>query len=212
MEDRVSDAGDYVSRLLGLDDESNDPITEIRVCFVCDKQKPLEEFSPQHKGPLGRSIVCFSCSFQHSFIICGEQEKACFWCHEIKPLEEFYRHPQGKKGVTSHCKACQSRHAKNRRRVPLNKTQYAETTRRGWLKRKYRLTVEQYDCMVEKQGGVCAICGKPSCSRLCIDHNHASGEIRGLLCTRCNISLGVLEDEGFIKRATEYLMNYRAER
>jgi hypothetical protein len=50
--------------------------------------------------------------------------------------------------------------------------------------------------MLEEQGGVCAICGKPpEKERLCVDHSHANGMIRGLLCRCCNSGLGFFNDD-----------------
>lgn len=55
------------------------------------------------------------------------------------------------------------------------------------------MTPEQYDAMLSEQAGRCAICqDRPP--RLYIDHDHATGEVRGLLCNRCNVALGFLRD------------------
>lgn len=62
--------------------------------------------------------------------------------------------------------------------------------------RKYGLTQEQYDALFEKQYGVCAICKQPAGKpwfTLAIDHDHETGEVRGLLCVTCNTRLGFLE-------------------
>jgi Recombination endonuclease VII len=52
-----------------------------------------------------------------------------------------------------------------------------------------------YDALLESQGGVCAVCGKPSKKTLCVDHCHSTGTIRGLLCRKCNLGLGCLADD-----------------
>lgn len=58
------------------------------------------------------------------------------------------------------------------------------------------LTEEEYDKLLAKQGGVCAGCLKPPTNRrLCVDHDHKTGEIRGLLCFQCNYGLGWLKDD-----------------
>ena len=64
--------------------------------------------------------------------------------------------------------------------------------RKSYLKRKYGMTLEDYERMLEAQGGVCAICGEPRPEErtLHVDHDHETGEIRGLLCFRCNNALG----------------------
>ncbi len=68
--------------------------------------------------------------------------------------------------------------------------------RDSYLRRKYGITMEQYDLMLAEQDGGCAICKRsPSESiSLHVDHDHDTGRIRGLLCFRCNNSLGDLED------------------
>jgi hypothetical protein len=82
----------------------------------------------------------------------------------------------------------------------------------------YRLTVEQYDAMYEQQGGCCAICGdlkeswEPGVGIegrdrfLVVDHCHAQGHVRGLLCGNCNHGLGKFKDDiARLLAAAEYL-------
>ncbi len=69
--------------------------------------------------------------------------------------------------------------------------------------RRASVTPEQYGAMLAEQSGTCAICNEPpKKNRLAVDHNHLTGRVRGLLCIRCNITLGNLE-----KRKDSYL-NY----
>jgi hypothetical protein len=82
--------------------------------------------------------------------------------------------------------------------------------------KKFGLTVEEYDQMMERQGKVCAICNRPphvvmngSVKRLAVDHDHATGRVRGLLCDHCNRGMGLLRDSvETLKKAVEYLRNY----
>jgi len=78
----------------------------------------------------------------------------------------------------------------------------------------YGLTLEQYDSMLENQDGLCAICGKKSShshhKNLCIDHNHETGKIRGLLCDLCNKGIGCLRDDvDLLRSAVLYLEKYQ---
>ncbi len=87
--------------------------------------------------------------------------------------------------------------------------------RRCNLKKKYDLTPEEYEAMLEKQGGVCAICKSEERSgnrvRLAVDHNHKTGKVRGLLCSGCNTALGQFnEDLPRMKAALAYLLEYRS--
>src|ERR1035437_6171270 len=71
-------------------------------------------------------------------------------------------------------------------------------TRRAYLKRMFNITLEQYENMVKSQGDCCAICGKhrtKNGKRLAVDHCHATGNVRALLCSLCNKSLGGFKDD-----------------
>ena len=73
---------------------------------------------------------------------------------------------------------------------------------------KYGITRSAFESMLLGQGGVCAICktDKWGDRRPAIDHDHRTGEIRGILCFRCNLALGLLDDEpGRVMAAFEYL-------
>lgn len=66
--------------------------------------------------------------------------------------------------------------------------------RNARFQRLYGITVEQYDAMLNSQGGLCARCGQTSSGmRLAVDHCHDTGRVRGLLCGPCNTYLGRLE-------------------
>ena len=71
--------------------------------------------------------------------------------------------------------------------------------------KRYGVSTKQFIAMVEFQGGECAICHTvPNQRSLCIDHNHTTGEIRGLLCVGCNLLVGSLESE-YTEDARKYL-------
>lgn len=79
------------------------------------------------------------------------------------------------------------------------------------MDKSYGISEDEFNLMLQKQKGKCAICGttdwgRPSPS---IDHDHTTGKVRALLCNRCNRTLGLAEDspELLIKMA-EYLKNY----
>lgn len=82
-----------------------------------------------------------------------------------------------------------------------------QNRREADLKRKYRITVEDYDRMLTLQGGGCCICGStPKKRRLSVDHNHRTGRVRGLLCFPCNYGIGWLKDNAIkAKRIANYI-------
>lgn len=89
----------------------------------------------------------------------------------------------------------------------MTKAERAAYDREKRLKAEYGLTAEQYDAMVEAQGGLCAICGQVEDGKpLVVDHCHDSGRVRGLLCNACNAGLGFMRDsQRSLLRAVEYL-------
>ena len=83
-----------------------------------------------------------------------------------------------------------------------------ERERVGQLRRKYGITNEEYDEMFKKQDGRCLVCGETSDKVLCVDHDHKTGRVRGLLCYRCNTALGHLRDDPeIIMKLYEYMLS-----
>jgi len=82
----------------------------------------------------------------------------------------------------------------------------------GILRRTYGITLACYEDMHKAQKGLCAICGRPDevdGRRLAVDHNHDTGEVRGLLCGPCNRALGLLQDSTkVLENASKYLTKY----
>lgn len=91
-----------------------------------------------------------------------------------------------------------------------------EYRRRAQLKRNYNLTIEEYADILENQDYSCGVCGIDKCSsgrRFAVDHCHKTGEIRGILCGRCNLALGQVDDS--IEKLTQliaYLDRHKEER
>ena len=80
------------------------------------------------------------------------------------------------------------------------------------LKQVYGLSLPDYEAMVAQQGGVCRICKTKPVRPLFVDHCHASGRVRGLLCHPCNAALGFMRDDPVIAAAaTEYLRDAKRE-
>lgn len=119
-----------------------------------------------------------------------------------------------RKKVTNHnglCGKCRQKVnvvAFRERHPNYTQTDIHKLKRRSWnLKAKYGITLEEYDAILEKQGGVCAICG---CTEnrghsFCVDHNHNNGQVRGLLCHKCNQAIGLLDDRA--TKAAQYLLS-----
>jgi Recombination endonuclease VII len=112
----------------------------------------------------------------------------CPRCVQYLPPEQFNRNLK-----LSYCIECTSAYAHEYR-----------------LKIEYGITSADYEALLEFQGGRCSICNKiPRKKRLAVDHNHKTGEVRGLLCLRCNHKLlgSSGEDTVILRRAADYLEN-----
>lgn len=149
--------------------------------------------------------------------------RRCTACRQFKPESDFHRH--AKNGFQTACKPCSaSRFAhyqkQNRERHLQRLAKDPEYFRRFKLQSMYGITVEQYDAMLAAQGGLCAICRKPEVrklrgrvARLVVDHCHATGKVRSLLCHRCNTAIGWLEPDAAAWRAEaeKYLETHRGQ-
>ena len=158
-------------------------------------------------------------------------EKRCSCCKQIKNVTEFSKSDKFKSGYVCVCRECVSKKNKEysdkhkKQKIITNKKYYSnnietikDNNRRNHLRRTFQLLPEDYDKLLEEQGGVCAICGGKSgpysnlehrLPSLCVDHNHKTGKIRGLLCHRCNIWIsGVEYNKQLVQAAYNYLDMY----
>lgn len=146
--------------------------------------------------------------------------KVCTGCATAKRTDHFPKRSASKDGLGHRCKPCASEYHKNyyrkNREAVLarskdyyrSNTEKMRSTRRSWrLRSKYGITEADYDEMSARQGGLCAICGDPpEGRRLVVDHSHATGAVRGLLCDACNMGIGLLRECSFIlESAAVYL-------
>lgn len=81
--------------------------------------------------------------------------------------------------------------------------------KKATLKMKYGISVEKYNEILHKQNGVCAICFRCDNRNLSVDHSHETERVRGLLCRKCNLAIGNMEENiNFLKSAINYLRKY----
>jgi hypothetical protein len=153
--------------------------------------------------------------------------KRCHMCGTWKPMDEFYRAKHHRDGRTSYCKPCcyqrrrsysesstarENRLEGNRQRGRLRSKEKKRDTK---LKGRYGIGVADYEEWLDSQGGVCAICEMlPADGKhLDVDHDHRTGQVRGLLCRRCNYGLGFFGDDGMLLvRAGDYLFDAEQDR
>lgn len=129
-------------------------------------------------------------------------ERKCKICLEIKLIDKFPKHKNHPSGRGYTCCACSSIKRNNRR-----------------LKRVYGISQNEYDILFNKQNGKCAICENPETTidprnhkirRLSVDHSHdKDSKIRELLCQKCNITLGNVNDNiNLLEKMINYLRKH----
>ena len=165
------------------------------------------------------------------------QLKKCSKCKIDKVLGDFGKNSQQKSGLNPSCKKCRPKYSseyyyRNKEHIAKRSAQWAkdnpkkqkvyakrhqakDTTKEANWKRsiwsKFKLTPEDYTAILNSQSGVCYICRKTpeeNGKRLAVDHCHATGDIRGILCDTCNTGLGMFKDNiTLLRKAQEYLLD-----
>lgn len=138
--------------------------------------------------------------------------KTCSKCKLVKPLDQFFNYKRGKFGKEATCKDCKNIY---QRSLLANNPEYKKRRDKNnadsFRRRKYGLTTEQIKKLLDSQNRCCAICNilldrSESIKIPHIDHCHQSGEVRGILCSRCNTGLGSFRDSAeFLSSAISYL-------
>ena len=127
--------------------------------------------------------------------------RTCTKCNTYKVWSNFSPRKESKTGHRPECRECTNKH-------------YARRNRQSAYKRKFGITVDQYDLMFSEQNGKCAICGTTEPGRddknFAVDHDHHTGKVRGLLCMNCNRGIGLLNDDiSNLTNAINYLNNHQ---
>jgi len=164
--------------------------------------------------------------------------KKCGRCGIRKSKDEFYADKSRPDGKQRQCKKCQNARKQNTEahRALVRKWRVKNPNKANEANRKWRennpeklklyekkrickrrgITIEEFDSILRSQGGKCAICGKdsPGKKNWVIDHNHTTNENRGLLCSQCNVGIGMFrENAEVLEKAKSYLgkWNVRSE-
>ena len=124
--------------------------------------------------------------------------KTCKACEKEFPLDSFVKDKRNKDGRGARCRSC----------VYASAKYSPERQRRYKLKHFYGMTVEDYNSMYQQQQGACKICQKKF-DQLVVDHDHDTGEVRGLLCNPCNTGIGLFFDNvSTLENAITYLTKH----
>jgi Recombination endonuclease VII len=184
-------------------------------CPRCGESKPDSAFYVV-KGRAGRnglSSWCRSCTASREAtrrdarlaaeLAAQAPDRRCCGCGDVKSLDQFST-------KSWRCKPCANAYQGERRRVAPDRA------RNNTLKSRFHITLQQYNELLDQQGGCCALCGRPPKTvRLHVDHDHrccpergksCGNCIRGLVCYPCNIKLSLFEtDSDYSIRIRAYL-------
>jgi len=158
---------------------------ESKICNKCGEAKPRTEF---HKHYGKERAACKICHGKDSLE----------WAQKNKLKTRDRRRAYARKWASENPDKIKSYAEKHTwaNRTPEAKARKSEYAKKRHLERKYGITQADWDAMYAAQGGVCAICKVPGRvgkhGKLAVDHCHSTGRVRGLLCTPCNVSIGIL--------------------
>jgi len=176
--------------------------TNKRICKTCGEAKTPDQYYKDSRYPLG-DIHCASC----------RRAKVKQW--RINNLEKAkaiqlasrLRNPEASRARAK--KWHYDNKEKHLAYMAVRRRVYADQILSGKLKSTFGITLSEYNALLAKQNGGCAICNKTAeqnKKRLAVDHCHKSNKIRGLLCSACNQAIGLFKDQiVLMKSAIKYI-------
>lgn len=193
---------------------------ETKFCRDCGADRPIAEFTRNRNSRDGYAFYCRDhARTRHQTsrdrrtggprsryprgIAVPDGHKWCPDCGEVQAHSAFARNAASKNGLSSYCKPCHNARGRKSKESIGGERSYH-------LRRRYGITAEEADVLLAEQGGVCAIC-KVAPARH-VDHDHATGAVRALLCFNCNGGLGQFKDNPHVLHAAAYYVFLHAAR
>lgn len=182
----------------------SESVPESKTCPDCGLEKSAADFRRNAQRPDGLGFYCRACVSRREKLAyrqrrervgkpvreraeVPEGHKWCPGCERARPLNEWGRNRRSRDGFNSYCKEC-----------------WNARSARDYLRKTHGLTLADVGRLIADQGGLCLICVRAPAAH--VDHDHATGERRGVLCFNCNVALGQFKDDPWIlRRAIEYL-------
>ena len=132
-------------------------------------------------------------------MLTSEETSLCRSCKQTLPVTMFWKRKRNPSGLGTQCKPCATSKPGYKDKSEKNKKYYNPVYHQDWhYKTNYGISTEQVLEMAELQNHRCFICdthAKDSArGKLCVDHNHTTGTVRKLLCSKCNSALGLVNE------------------
>lgn len=212
---------------------------ELRKCKACQQELSVDEFYASNLTKCKKCIRAYLKNYRKNRKVVVKEclsTKICRKCSLELPPSDFFLKQDAKDGRHPYCKSCcrqgnaaywqenkerlaehnRQYGADNREAICKNKKEYYQANKRAardWaLKKRFGITLDEYEALLDKQGGCCAICGGGPGAKgksYAVDHDHPTGKIRGILCSKCNRGLGYAgESLQIFGRIVEYLVKW----
>ncbi|HCH9337366.1 TPA: hypothetical protein NNW70_004295 [Salmonella enterica] len=126
----------------------------------------------------------------------------CSTCFELLTYDKFSKKSNSKRGYSYKCKSCHNEYVrenwykKNSDKQKQSSKKWKNSNKNKILASKYKTTESEIISLLEKSSNKCEVCNKTF--KICIDHCHTTGKVRGVLCMRCNAALGLLQEDQYI--------------
>ena len=176
---------------------------ESKFCRDCGEERPLGEFTKNRNSRDGYAFYCRDhARKRHQTsrdrrtggptkrhprgIVVPEGYKWCPDCGQVLPISAYGLNAASKTGRTSYCKPCHNSQGRRAKELVGGERTYH-------LRRRYGITAEDADALLEAQDGLCPICRAAPAVQ--VDHDHETGVVRSLLCFNCNGGLGQFKDD-----------------
>jgi len=185
-----------------------------KFCRDCGDYRSVSDFSRNARSRDGLAFYCRTHLAERSLrsrearrtkprvqrrppedLVVPDGHKWCPDCENVLPLAQFVRTIASSSGYSAYCRPCHNtRSRKSREKVGGSRTYH--------LTRRYGITAAEADYLLERQQGLCAICR--AAPGVHVDHDHATGAVRALLCFNCNGGLGQFKDDPGLLHAAAY--------
>jgi hypothetical protein len=191
-----------------------------KYCRDCGGLRPVTEFTSDRARRDGLSFYCKVHARRRLLrakdarqgepksrypreVVVPTGSKWCPDCGAVKPLTEFVRNASSQSGWSAYCKPCHNARGKaSKDKIGGSRTYH--------LKRRYGITADEADEMLAAQDGLCAICRSAPAAH--VDHDHATGAVRALLCFNCNGGLGQFKDDPYLLHMAAFYIEHHSSR
>jgi len=189
----------HAAQVQAAANETKVPTITEKYCSQCKQTKPVSEFSRRHNIPNGYVNKCKPCKE----VISSNWRKTAIGRNSTNKSRRLQYKKYGKAYA-------QTEKGKEDQHKRIKKYLKTEKGKDNLLRKRYGITLTEYEALFASQDGRCAICGSDGDGKkLHLDHCHSTSKVRGLLCNNCNIGIGLFqEDVTRLQNAIEYLKRH----